>query len=364
VSAALPECSVAAPAPVCGRGGRARRRRLVPSVVRRGAAVALRLALLAAVPAAPAVAQLRAFEFQLDNDQFAFTPADDERWYTSGEFLRFAFDAPPASFDARLAAAWCARLIACDAGSRTARIWSIGHLIFTPWLQAGTLAPQPFDRPYASALYGGFASIVHGPRTRQTLELRLGTVGPAALGDPIQNGIHTVLGQAQVEGWEWQVRSQPLIEVGWSRLSIGARPTPGVDWVTRTSLRLGTPVTEAGVGAVLRTGRPPTGPAWPGETTLPQAGAAGAWFLYAGAELRAVMRNQLIEGETQGYVSQVTREPWVGDLLFGGTLSLAADWQLDVGFALRSVEFATPVEPYALRPQRIGTLTLRWAPPR
>jgi hypothetical protein len=320
-------------------------------------------ALLAAALAAPAAAQLRAFEFQLDNDQFAFTPGRDERWYTSGEFFRFAFDAPPDSLDGRLAAAACARVLACDPGSRTYRVWSIGQMLFTP-ASDGSRAPQPLDRPFAAALYGGVATVVHGPRTRQTIELQLGTVGPAALGEQVQNTLHSLISQARVPGWGWQVRAQALAELGASRLTTHATASRDVDWVTRMSVRLGTPVTEAGFGAMLRAGRLPAGPAWPGEAGLPTAGAPGRWHVYAGGELRAVARNSLIEGRTYDYVSQVRREPWVGDLLMGATLGLAADWQIDLGLGLRSVEFSAPQEPVALRPQRLGTLTLRWAPPR
>jgi lipid A 3-O-deacylase len=326
-------------------------------------AAAVAAAVLAVAMAAPAAAQLRAFEFQLDNDQFAFTSPDEERWYTSGEFLRFAFDAQPGDADARFAAAWCTHVIGCDPGSRTARVLTIGQAIFTPRFP-GTPAPQPLDRPYAAALYGGLAAVVHGPRTRQTFGLRLGAVGPAALGEPVQNTLHTLLGQQEVVGWGWQVRAQPLVQLDWSRLSRHATASRDLEWVTRTAVSLGTPVTEAGVGALLRFGRLPAGPAWPGEMVLPQAGAAGAWHLYAGAELRAVARNRLVDGDTYHYVSQVRREPWGADLLLGGTFALTTDWQLDLGFALRSVEFSAPSEPVGLRPQRFGTLTLRWAPPR
>jgi len=343
-----------------------RARRGAAPASRLSAASRLRAAFAAAAfaaAAAPAAAQLRAFEFQLDNDQFAFTPPDEERWYTSGAFLRFAFDARPGALDARLAAAWCTYVIGCDPGARTARVLTIGQVIFTPRFP-GTPAPQPLDRPYAAALYGGVAAVVHGARTRQTLELRLGVVGPAALGEPVQNTLHALLGQQEVVGWGWQVRAQPLAQLDWSRLARHATPVRDLEWVTRTSVRLGTPVTEAGVGMLLRFGHLPAGPAWPGEMVLPQAGAVGAWHLYGGAELRAVGRNRLVDGETYHYVSQVRREPWVADLLLGGTFALTTDWQLDVGFALRSVEFSAPLEPVPLRPQRFGSLTLRWAPPR
>jgi hypothetical protein len=71
--------------------------------------------------------RLLGLEVQLDNDQFAFTPGSQERWYTSGVFARWALTSDPTDLDARLSAAWCANVIGCDAGARTARVWSIGQ---------------------------------------------------------------------------------------------------------------------------------------------------------------------------------------------------------------------------------------------
>ena len=331
----------------------------------RGGAVAAWRALWVAVllsVAAPAAARLQVLEFQLDNDQFAFTPARDERWYTSGEFLRLAFDARPDAPDARLAAAWCTHVLACDPGATIHRVWSLGHAIYTPQFP-GTQAPQPDDRPYAASLHGGLATVVHGASVRQTLELKLGVVGPAALGEEVQNLLHRTIGQSQVQGWGWQVRAQPLAELGWSRLS-RHRLGPGVDWVGRAAVQLGTPVTQAGAGAIVRMGRLADGPGWPGETVLTRGGAPGAWQLYAGLQARAVARNRLVDGAAYGYDSQVRREPWGGDLLAGGSVALAADWRLEYTFALRAVEFSAPNRSSALQAQRIGTFVLHWMPSR
>ena len=322
-------------------------------------ALAVAAALLAAT--SPAQAQLRAFEFRLDNDQFAFTPARDERWYTSGEFFRFGFDAPPGSPDARLAAAWCARVIACDPGSRTLRVLSLEHRIFTPTMSTAT-APQPYERPFAASLGLGAASIVLGERTRQTLEIQLGTVGPAALGDPVQNAIHSVLGQARVDGWSWQVRAQPLAQLGWSRLASTPLAMRDVDAVWRTSALLGTPVTQASAGALLRWGRLPAGPSWPGDSLGVRE--TDGWHAYAGIEARAVARDMTIEGETSGYTSRVSREPFAGSAFVGASFAAFTDWRLDLSFAIHSVPFATPVEAPSYRPQRIGTIGLRWQPIR
>ena len=311
--------------------------------------------------AATAGAQLRALEVQLDNDQFAFISHDDERWYTSGAFVRLAYDAVPDSIESRIGQAWCRRVIACEPGARTMHVFSIGHVMYTP-AYPRTPFPQPWDRPYAATLRAGFATVVHGERSRQTLELQLGTVGPAALGERVQNTIHALLGQPQVRGWGWQVRAQPVFQLAASRLH--AQPLgSGADAVLRGSVMLGNPVTEAGVGAMLRVGRLPAGPTWPGES-IGTARASG-WHAFGGVEARAVARDRLIDGSTYGYASPVTREPVVGTAFVGASFAAGADWHVDLSWALHAVPFSVPgIASDGLRPQRVGTVALRWQPPR
>jgi len=346
--------------PASGTAGRPRAgmRRARGRATRLLVGVAAALALVSA----PASAQLRAFEFVLDNDQFAFTPPAEERWYTSGGFIRAAFDAPAGSADARLAAAWCRVVFGCDRDARILRVLSLNQTIYTPGSPASTAAPQPYDRPYAAALTLGADSVVIGASTRQTLSLRLGAVGPAALGEPVQNGIHRVLGQAPTLGWGWQIRAQPVAQLGWSRLSSLGGPGAGPDVVLRTAVLAGTPVTEAALGVMLRFGARPTGPTWPGETL--GASKSGGWHGFAGIEGRAIARDALIDGRPYAYVSRIEREPFAGSAFVGASFGAFADWHLDLMLALHTVPFSSPVEPATMKPQRIGTIGLRWQPAR
>ena len=326
---------------------------------RRGAAVcAVALALAVLLSAGPTRAQPRGLELRIDNDQFAFTRGEDERWYTSGAHLALAILPDPRAPDARLAAAWCARLIACDRDARPLRLLSVGHAIHTPAF-TGRLEPQPLDRPYAATLHGGLAVVVQGAATRQTLELRLGAVGPAALGEGVQNGLHALIGQERARGWGFQTRAQPLLELAWSRLSrhrLGW--VDGAEAVLRGSLQLGTPVTQAGLGALFVAGSAVTAPHWPGETGLAGAAPRG-WRMHAGFEVRWVGRDALIDADTYGYRSQVRREWLVGDLLVGAALGIGDGWSVEAALVLRSVPFDTPDPGARLRPQRFGTIALR-----
>jgi lipid A 3-O-deacylase len=340
----------------------ATRRRAPRSAAAAPARVALLVAALAASLPAFAPAQPLALELRLDNDQFALTPADDERWYTHGFVARATYDAAPDALDARVLAARCAALPGCEAGARVLRTVSLEQTIHAPAYPA-TAANQPDDRPFAATLAVGLAVASAGERTRETLALRLGVVGPAALGEQVQNTLHELIGETAAAGWPWQVRAQPLLELDWSRLVRGDLPVAGLDWVGRAGVTLGTPITQAALGAMLRVGLPPAAPGWPGEPA--PLGRGGGWHLYAGVEGRAVARNVLIDGERYGgAASQVTRETRGGDLFAGVSLAPATDWRVEFTVAWRAVEFSAPTATASLQPQRFGMLALRWMPPR
>lgn len=309
-----------------------------------------------------AAADPRAVELRVDNDQFGFTSASEERWYTSGVVLQAAFDADAGAPDARLAAAWCVRVVACDAGARTVRVLSFSHRIFTPQLVSPSV-PRPLDWPFGAALAFGSAIVVEGVRTRQTLGLELGAIGPAALGGPVQNALHRLIGQPRVEGWDDQVRAQPLVQLSWSRLS--RHRLDGLeraDAVLRTGLRVGNPLTQAELGGLLRFGQRPDGPAWPGESI--GAGGRAGWQAFAGVEARAVAHDAMIDGDTYRVSSQVAHRPFAGSVFIGASWATVSGWRLDLSLALQSVPLDAPGDTAWMRPQRIGTIGLRWDPVR
>jgi hypothetical protein len=310
-------------------------------------------------PAHAAEGRLLGLEVQLDNDQFAFTPGSQERWYTSGVFARWAHASDPTDLDARLSAAWCANVIGCDAGARTARVWRIGQAMYTP-AYLGTTAPQPYDWPYAAALSATLSSVVYGERTRQSLGLSLGVIGPAALGEPVQNAVHQIINNPPPRGWGLQVRAQPVLEFTWSGMMATPISPDRIDLVSRALVQLGNPVTQAGVGAMVRAGVLPQGPEWPGEMALSRR--PQGLHVYAGAQVRGVARNILIDGATYGYDSLIQHRPWVAEALGGASWAFDKAWSVDYSLSVRTVEFTAPLVPRPLTPQRIGMILLRWTP--
>lgn len=57
------------------------------------------------------------------------------------------------------------------------------------------------ERSYAAWLYLGFAVSLKAKSTEHFLELDLGTIGPSALGEQVQNGFHSLIGTNKANGW-------------------------------------------------------------------------------------------------------------------------------------------------------------------
>jgi lipid A 3-O-deacylase len=303
--------------------------------------------------------RLRGFVVQLDNDSLATWPHDD-RWYTAGAVLQWIHESGAGGWPARVARQWCG-LAACGSGYRVFRLTTFGQQIFNP-SDTRSVEAQPGDRPYAAWLALGTGVLVREPDTLRRLEARLGLIGPAALGEQVQNDVHGALGLDPARGWGWQLRPRVGIQLAAAGLRRHRTPRADLDWIHRVGVDAGNLIVQAGAGAMLRYGSPPEGPDWPGEPSAPWAGA-GRRHVYAGVELRAVATNRLIDGPAFGPAPVLRPEPFVGDVFVGAALRVARSWQVSFTVTLRSLEFESPLGMPNRDPQRFGTLVLRWQPP-
>ena len=81
--------------------------------------------------------------------------------------------------------------------------WALGHNLYTPQ-DKKTRDLVRNDRPYAAFLYAGLALQSETESQLDTLELDVGVVGPAALGKPIQNNYHRLIGRSEEHTSELQ----------------------------------------------------------------------------------------------------------------------------------------------------------------
>ncbi|MCB1884390.1 MAG: lipid A deacylase LpxR family protein [Geminicoccaceae bacterium] len=300
---------------------------------------ALLLGLGALAVPAPATAAEGTLAFLVEND--SLTLAD--RHYSSGLALLWTGRA-----------GWAGRT--ADAlpflfqqTGETGAGYTLGQALYTPSDIADPV-PDPADRPYAGWLFGALDLTRTTPKRLDRLQLSLGVVGPAALGEFSQKLIHRVTGYPEPKGWGSQIDDEPALLVAFQR---AWRPLPPArlgggleaDFAPHATAALGNVLTYAGLGATLRFGPdlpdafgpPRILPATPGSAAFtPVPGFR--WHVFLGAEGRAVARDIFLDGNSFTHSASVDRKPLVGDLQAG--LSLAyLNWRLDVTAVLRTKQF-------------------------
>ena len=319
-------------------------------MARRGAGALCAAGLLATLPAAAETPQPRVadpagtFAFLIENDSFS----GRDRFYTNG-FL-FAWRAP--SYDPP---AWLAGLTDRDgllfpAGGTQRWGLAFGQKMFTP---EDTLArdPDPRDRPYAGWLYGALTLHSYTDRSVGTLELQLGVVGPAALGEQVQNTTHDLLNIDRALGWSAQIRNEPGVNLVLNRQwrMNGAPDAEGRRFglVPSVAASLGNVHTYAAAGLMLRYGTeldadfgpPRVRPVSAGSVFFQPTGRFG-WYAFAGVEGRAVAHDVTLDGNSWRDSRSVEREPLVGDASAGVALVMERA-RLTATYTVRTREFET-----------------------
>lgn len=224
---------------------------------------------------------------------------------------------------------------------------AIGQRMYTP-ANTDIAIPDPGDRPYAGWAYAMADLRTRGAPTIDHLTATLGVVGPASLGRRTQDLVHQVLSEPASKGWDTQVRNRPTLMLGyeraWPAVMQARFDGHAVDLAVRVGGSVGTPLTYASTGAVLRFGSdlPADLPVTHISLGPPRDGFRGTdrfgWYVWAGADARIVGYNTFIEGATFAGGHNPKRETLGSDLQLG----VAAAWpaaRLAFTFVQRSREF-------------------------
>jgi hypothetical protein len=116
---------------------------------------------------------------------------------------------------------------------------SLAQGMFTPdSLTEKELIPD--DRPYAGLLYASLGLIRMNQKKQDSIGLAAGVVGPLSLAGTVQRWLHKTYGWTYPEGWEHQLKNEPVLQLWFNRLWTLVSPgkfSPGFQ-----------PVIKAGVG--------------------------------------------------------------------------------------------------------------------
>lgn len=235
---------------------------------------------------------------------------------------------------------------------------AVGQSIFTPEDISAVPAP-PDQHPYAGWLYAQImvAAAEDTPAGRapgylDTYELEFGLVGPSALGEEAQSGIHQILGAPEPLGWDSQLHDEFAFAASFDRRWRAWRAfidVPGgleADLTPNAGATLGTLRTEARLGLTARIGwridndygPPRVRPSLSGVEHF--QGGPLSWSIFAGVQGRAVGRNLFLDGNTFEDSPSVERVPYVADGQIGFAIS-GGPVRLSYTYVVRSDEFET-----------------------
>ncbi len=240
--------------------------------------------------------------------------------------------------------------------------WAVGHNLYTPQ-DKESRDYIPDDRPYAAWLYGGMALQSESDTRLDTIELDIGVIGPAALGKPIQNNYHPLVGAKKAYGWNNQLKNEPGIVLSGERKWRVMKELPvydlGIDMIPHVSGSVGNIFTYAGAGATFRFGDdlksdfgpPRIRPALPGSDAFKSRDTFG-WYLFAGGEGRLVVRDIFLDGNTFTDSHNISKKPIVGDFQAGFAL-LFERFRVTFTQVMRTKEFDAQD-----RPDFFGSISL------
>lgn len=271
------------------------------------------------------------YTFQIENDRIANT----DRHYTSG--FRFSWVSEAVDSDPQ----WAREILETIypfADLREGRIGAaFGQSIFTPEnTSSRTLVTN--DRPYAGWLYGGISAHAQTADIKNeiirdrldTVELDVGIVGPYALGEQVQNGVHELINVAKSNGWDNQLDNEPgIMLIGERRWRTRPLRPLGLelDLIPSIGGSVGNVMTFGSAGALVRLGQniafdfgpPLIQPSLSGLAAVDNNVRFG-WYIFAGGQARAVARNIFLDGNTFSDSHSVDKKTFVGDFQFGAAM--------------------------------------------
>ncbi len=229
--------------------------------------------------------------------------------------------------------------------------FGIGQAIFTPEdKNQADLVKN--DRPYAGALMASVGYNAVRGRHLSSSQLRVGVVGPAALGGAVQNEWHRMTGHKRFRGWRHQLRNEPVVQLIHERRIRWEGPRRsgwGWDVIGHAGASVGNFATYANAGLEWRVGyrlpqdfgtiglRPATESYAPAKSP-PSADNGWAGHLFVAVDGRWVMHDITLDGNTFRSSHSVSKRPFVADIGYGLAVT-HGKWKFAIGRYHRTREF-------------------------
>ncbi len=268
----------------------------------------------------------------VENDAVSTLKGTSDQYYTSG--LRLGWTSGENTIDP--IAAWGQ---AIWGGGTTRLSLDLTQSLFTP--RATQLdPPNPHDRPYAGVLTLTTGLIHDEATTRDLIALSLGVVGPSALGQEVQNGFHSIIGDTPNRGWHAQLGDQPAFEVLGQRIwrfPIADLGVADADILPSAAVGIGDIRDDIQLGTILRVGQGLTSDFGPARITPGLTGTDAyksaqpvSWYGFAGVDGQAVGYDVTLDGSTFRTKTAHVSRIWDVGAFEAGVAVMA--WGVRVGY--------------------------------
>jgi hypothetical protein len=214
--------------------------------------------------------------------------------------------------------------------------FSLTQLMYTPE-SAAPYGQPPGERRYAGWLALGFSLHAKDDHVLNSVEFLLGTTGSNSLAENSQDFVHSARDIPKFNGWDQQIPNEITADLSFVQKRRADFFTRGsgrfrLDGLTEWGARLGTFRSSAHIGGFFRAGfhlPPDFSDPRLSETAysnlyFDRSGEyPGNWSVYAlfGATGRGVAHDATLDGPLfDDFRTGNQREPWVGEVFFGGGL--------------------------------------------
>jgi lipid A 3-O-deacylase len=307
-------------------GGSKHRLRAQPAIKLAGLAstslISSLFMLNAAEAAVPAPDPASIITLQIENDAFSIPSTD--RYYTSGESLGYVL---PTGVLPNFIADLGHGLFG-DGSQRLA--FNLQQVIYTP-AETQLYNPNPYDRPYAGQITLHTTLIQDTDFTRSLAQVSIGVVGPAGLGQSIQNGFHSIIGDKSTKGWGYQLHNEPTLDFFGGRIwryDVGS-PGNGIGFqlLPQVTGQVGNSEIYAQGGVIARFGSGLDADFGPAVIQPAMSGTDAytptqpfVWYVFGGALGRIVAHSLLVQGNNFQSSRGVPLTPVQADLEVGAAI--------------------------------------------
>jgi lipid A 3-O-deacylase len=260
---------------------------------------------------------------QIENDSFSIPGTD--RYYTSGESLGYVLPTgvmPDFVSD-------LGHSLFGEGSQRLA--FNLQQVIYTP-VDTQVYDPNPYDRPYSGELTLHTTLIQDTDFTRSLAQVSLGMIGPDALGQSVQNGFHSIIGDKSNKGWNYQLRNEPTLDFFGGRIwryDLGSTETDAVGFqlLPQVTGQVGNSEIYAQGGVIARFGSGMDSDFGPAVIQPIMSGTDAytptqpvVWYVFGGALGRIVAHDTLVQGNNFQDSRGVSLQPLQADLEVGAAI--------------------------------------------